>query len=205
MLTRVDRDIGRIFELLKELDIDESTIVFFCSDNGAQNRYEDVFDSSGPLKGQKRSLYDGGIRTPMIVRWPGRIQQNTVSNDLWYFPDVLPTLCDLAGVSPPDAIDGVCVLPSLLSEPQPALGSRPLYWEDHEQGFRQAARKGDWKALRNGFNAPIELYNLAADIGEQNNLAGEYPERVAWFEQYFKAARIPSPSWPAAIDVAADW
>ncbi len=204
MLTRVDRDMGCIFDLLKELDIDESTIVFFCSDNGAQNRYEDVFDSSGPLRGQKRSLYDGGIRTPMVVRWPGKIQQGAVSNDVWYFPDVLPTLCALAGATPPDGIDGVSVLPSLFSEPQPELNSRPLYWEDHEQEFRQAARKGDWKAVRNDFDKPIELYNLAADRGEQKDLSDEHPERVAWFAQYFKESRIPSPSWPTAIDAVAD-
>lgn len=200
MLTRVDRDMGRIFDLLKELAIDESTIVFFCSDNGAQNRYENTFNSSGPLHGQKRSLYDGGMRTPMVVRWPGTIQQDVVSHDIWYYPDVLPTLCDLAGVAPPDSIDGVSVLPSLLSEPQPALGERPLYWEDHERGFRQAARKGDWKAVRNGFDEPIELYNLATDIGEQHDLADVHPDRVAWFRQFFKEARTPSPSWPSPLD-----
>ncbi len=204
MLTRVDRDMGRMFDLLKDLDIDESTIVFFCSDNGAQNRYEDVFDSSYPLRGQKRSLYDGGIRTPMVVRWPGTIQPGVVSNDIWYFPDVLPTLADLAGVTPPENIDGVSVVPSLISEPQPELSTRPLYWEDHERGFRQAARKGDWKAVRNGFDEPIELYNLAEDIGEQQDIAADHPERVAWFEQFFKDARTPSPSWPAPLDNVAD-
>lgn len=202
MLTRVDRDLGRMFALLKELDIDESTVVFFCSDNGAQNRYEGLFDSSGPLQGHKRSLYDGGTRTPMIVRWPGKIQKGAVSNDVWYFPDVLPTLAALAGCSPPDGIDGVSVLPSLLSEPQSELGSRPLYWEDHEQGFRQAARKGNWKAVRNGFDEPIELYDLTADIGEQHDLAGAHPERVTWFEAYFRKARIPSPSWPSPMDAS---
>ncbi len=200
MLTRVDRDMGRIFDLLKELAIDESTIVFFCSDNGAQNRYNDVFDSSGPLQGEKRSLYDGGTRTPMVVRWPGKIQEDVVSHDIWYYPDVLPTLAALAGAAAPDGIDGVSVLPSILSEPQPELASRPLYWEDHEQGFRQAARKGKWKAIRNGFDEPIELYDLDTDIGERNDIADEHPERVAWFDTFFKEARTPSPSWPSPLD-----
>jgi len=97
MLTRADRDMGRLFALLKELGIDDDTIVFFCSDNGAADRYEEVFDSSGPLSGGKRHMYDGGLRTVMVVRWPGTIQQNTVSDDIWYFADVLPTFAELAG------------------------------------------------------------------------------------------------------------
>ena len=200
MVTRLDRDMGRLFALLKELQIDKETIVFFCSDNGAANRYDGVFDSSGPLRGRKRSLYDGGLRTAMIVRWPGTIDAGTVSDDVWYFPDVLPTLAAVAGALPPDDIDGISVLPSLLSRPQPELHDRPLYWEDHERGFRQAGRRGDWKAVRNGHDEPIELYNLAVDIGEQENLAGQHPEQIEWFEQYFRQARSASSNWPAPIE-----
>lgn len=201
MLTRVDRDIGKIIERLKALGIDEDTVIFFCSDNGAQNRYDDVFQSSGPLRGLKRSMYDGGLRTVMVVRWPGKIQPDTVSNDTWYFPDVLPTLAELAGAEDvPDTIDGVSVVESLLTGSQPALRERKLYYEDHEQGFRQAARWGDWKAVRNGHEQDIELYNLAEDIGESNNIAANHPDVVARFEQFFVEARTPSKAWPSPLD-----
>lgn len=200
MLTRVDRDIGELFELLDKLGIDEETIVFVCSDNGTQNNYGGVFDSSGPLRGIKRNMYDGGLRTVMIVRWPGMIEEDAISGDIWYFPDVFPTLAELAGVSPPPGIDGVSVLPSLLSEPQPELRDRPLYWEDHERGFRQAARLGDWKAVRKGHEKPVELYNLAEDIGEQNDSAAEHPQRVEKFETIFIESRSPSSSWPSPLD-----
>lgn len=201
MLTRVDRDIGLMFERLKALGIDEQTIVFFCSDNGAQNRYQGVFQSSGPLRGMKRSMYDGGLRTPMVVRWPGKIEPDTVSNDIWYFADVLPTLAELAGVDEiPENIDGVSVVESLLTGHQPELRDRKLYWEDHERGFRQAARWGDWKAVRNRHDRDIELYNLAEDIGESNDIAADHPDVVAEFERFFVEARTPSNGWPSPLD-----
>lgn len=200
MLTRVDREIGRMFDVLKETGIDRNTIVFFCSDNGAQNRYEGVFDSSGPLRGSKGTLYDGGLRTAMIVRWPGVIRAGAVSDAIWYFPDVLPTLAELAGIAPPEGIDGVSVVPSLLSKPQPELRDRSLYWESPEKGFRQAARIHDWKAVRNGHNRAIELYHLENDIGETTNLAADHPDRVAQFERLFREARTPSPNWPSPLD-----
>ncbi len=200
MLTRTDRDMGRMFELLKELGIDQQTIVFFCSDNGAANRYEGLFDSSGPLRGRKRDLYEGGLRTVMVVRWPGRIQADAVSHDIWYYADVLPTLAELAGAPVPDGIDGISVLPSLLSQPQPELQQRPLYWEFHERGFQQAARKGDWKAVRRAHDAPVELYDLARDLGEQNDIAQQHPDQVAWFERFFRQSRTVSPNWPSPID-----
>ncbi len=201
MLTRADRDVGRMLDLLKELGIDEDTIVFFCSDNGAQNRYEGVFDSSGPLRGMKRSMYDGGLRTVMVVWWPGVIEEDAVSHDIWYYADVLPTLAELAGVSPPEDIDGVSVVPSLLSQPQPKLEDRPLYWEFTLGGdFKQAARRGKWKAVRQAHDAPIELYDLSEDIGEQNDIAADHPIIVDWFERFFEEERTPSPSWPSPLD-----
>ena len=200
MVTRLDRDMGRLLDLLRETGIDETTLVFFCSDNGAQNRYDGVFDSSGPLRGMKRSLYDGGLRTPMIARWPGTIEAGAVSSDIWYFPDVLPTLAELAGAEAPDGIDGLSVVPSLLSRPMPELRERALYWEDHERGFRQAARRGDWKAVRNGHDASVELYDLSDDVGEENDLSSEHPETVARFERLFREARTPSPNWPSPLD-----
>ncbi|TVS14505.1 MAG: sulfatase [Planctomycetaceae bacterium] len=200
MLTRTDRDMGRMLQLLEELGIDQQTIIFFCSDNGAANRYEGLFDSSGPLRGRKRDMYEGGLRTVMVARWPGRIQPDSVSRDIWYFADVLPTFAELAGAPVPDGIDGVSILPSLLSQPQPELHQRPLYWEFHERGFQQAARRGDWKAVRRAHDAPLELYNLAQDVGEQHDIAVEHPEQAAWFEQFLLQSRTASPNWPTPID-----
>lgn len=202
MLTRVDRQIGEMLDLLNELNIDDRTLVFFCSDNGAASRYDGVFNSSGKLRGKKRDLHEGGIRTVMVTRWPGVIEPGAVSEDPWYFADVLPTLAELAGVDAPPGIDGVSVLPSLLSKPQPGLRERALYWEFHERGFGQAARKGDWKAVRPDFPKPIELYHLADDPGEQNNLAARHPEKVAWFEAFFRETRTPSANWPTPLDAA---
>jgi arylsulfatase A-like enzyme len=195
MVTRMDRDIGKIVALLKDLDLDKNTIIFFCSDNGAAKRWEGRFDSSGLLRGQKRDLYEGGIRTPMIVHWPDHVPKGSVSDLVWYFPDVLPTLADLAGASLPENIDGTSVLPTLLGEKQD-LGNRFLYWEFHEREFQQAARFNDWKALRLSKDGPIELYDLAGDLGEEENIADRHPEIVRKFEEYFRTARIESANWP---------
>jgi arylsulfatase A-like enzyme len=201
MVTMLDRDTGRILQLLKEMKIDENTIVFFCSDNGAADRYDGLFNSSGNLTGRKRSMYDGGLRTPMIVWWPGTIQKGMKSDAVWYFADVLPTLADLAGVEPPKNIDGVSVLAALLTGTQESLNDRPLYWEFFEVGFQQAARKGDWKAVRLSIDQPIQLFNLKKDPGEENNIADSHPEMVSWFESYFITERTPSRNWPSPLDV----
>jgi arylsulfatase A-like enzyme len=195
MITRLDRDIGNLFQLLKDLEIDENTIVFFCSDNGAAQRWEGRFDSSGNLRGHKRDMYEGGIRTPMIVRWPGKIAPNALSDLPWYFADVLPTLAEIAGTESPDAIDGVSVLPTILGNPQ-SLDDRPLYWEFFESGFQQAVRLGNWKAVRLAPGEPMELYNLSTDEGEINDVASRHPEVVARIEAYMKTARTPSENWP---------
>jgi arylsulfatase A-like enzyme len=200
MLTRADRDVGRMLDLLQEMGIDDNTIVFFCSDNGAANRYDGVFDSSGLLRGGKRDMYEGGLRTVMVARWPETIQAGAVSDDIWYFADVLPTFATLAGAATPGHVDGVSVLPSLLSQPQPELADRFLYWEYPDHGFQQAARRGKWKAVRQGPDAPIELYDLEADIGETKDLAAAHPDIVTMFQTYFREARTPSVHWPSSLD-----
>ena len=197
MITRMDDDMGKIMALLKDLGIDDRTIVFFCSDNGAARRWGGRFDSSGPLRANKRSLYEGGIRTPMIVRWPGKVPAGRVSDAIWYFPDFLPTAADLAGVRPPAGIDGVSVLPTLTGCEQPLLADRSLYWES---GARQAARRGKWKAVRAKPGAALELYDLEADPGERNNLAADHPQIVAEFKHFFATARNASPNWPSKLD-----
>lgn len=197
MIYRLDRDVGKILALLKELGIDEDTIIFFSSDNGPHREggsSPDFFDSNGPLRGIKRDLYEGGIRVPMIVRWPGKINAGTVSHFPWAFWDFLPTAAEIAGVAPPQGIDGMSVLPTLLGRQQ-----KPhefFYWEFHERGFTQAVRMGKWKAVRFGLNEPLELYDLSTDIGEQHNIAAEHPEIVAKIEEYLKTARVDSKEFP---------
>jgi arylsulfatase A-like enzyme len=198
MITRMDRDIGRLFQKLKALGIDDKTIVFFTSDNGPHNEGGvDVkfFHGAGPLRGFKRDLYEGGIREPGIVRWPGVIKPATVSDFSWAFWDFLPTACDLAHIKSPQNIDGISILPVLLGKPEPPHPF--LYWEFHERGFQQAARMGDWKAIRLAQDAPLTLYDLKTDIGEQHNVAAEHPDVIAQFEEYLKTARTDSPDWPA--------
>lgn len=195
MITRMDRDVGRILELIKELDIDDETIVFFCSDNGSARGWPGVFDSSGPLREKKGSLYEGGIRTPMIVRWPGRIAENQESDTPWYFADILPTFAELGGATPPKNIDGVSILPTLLGKKQKL--NRFLYWEQIKAGgLKQAVRQGRWKAVRWGPDQPLELYDLSKDIAETNDVADEHPKVIARIKEYLSDARTESPHWP---------
>jgi len=203
MITRMDRDIGRLFAKLKELGLDENTIVFFSSDNGphkeggADPRF---FNSSGPLHGYKRDLYEGGIRVPMLARWPGKIKAGAVSDHISAFWDFLPTACELADTGPPAKIDGISMLPTLLGQPQEQRKHDFLYWEFHERGGKQALRMGDIKAVRLNLHkspdAPLELYNLEDDIAEQNNIASEHPGIVAKMETVLRTARTGSPIWP---------
>jgi arylsulfatase A len=208
MITRMDRDVGRLMALLKELGLDERTLVIFSSDNGAAHRTT-LFNNSGPLRGFKRDLYEGGIRVPTIARWPGRIASGTVSDQVWAFWDFLPTMAALTSQEAPSELDGVSILPVLLGGP--TIQRPPLYFEFHRQwifirgnvkefdsaGFSQAARMGDWKAVRfGGPGQPIELYNLATDLGETDNVAEQHPAVVRRFEDYFRIERVDSPSFP---------
>jgi arylsulfatase A-like enzyme len=184
----VDRQIGEIFDLLKWLDIDDNTIVFVCGDNGGARYFDHFFDSNGPFRGRKGNLYEGGLRIPMIVRWPGKIKAGVVSDLLWYFPDVMPTLAELARLEPPDNIDGISIIPTLLGER--AAGRRQknhqyLYWEYRGQ---TAVRMDNWKAVSPGKNKPFELYNLKKDISEQNNIADEHPDILAKMKVFARQA-----------------
>jgi arylsulfatase A len=193
MITRLDGDVGRLMALLKELGLDEKTLVFFASDNGAA--YQDaLFKHSGPLRGHKRDMYEGGIRTPAVARWPGTIRPGTVSNQVWAFWDFLPTMAELSGEERPPGIDGISILPVLVSGK--TIEHPPLYWEFHERGFDQAARVGDWKAVRKGADGPIELYDLKADAAERHDVAAGNPEVVGRLESFLKSARVDSADWP---------
>ena len=198
MVTRMDGDIGRLMALLKELAIDKRTLVFFCSDNGAARRWDGLFDSSGPLRGHKSDLYEGGIRTPMIIRWPGRVPAGKTSNAPWYFADVMPTLADAARAEPPVNIDGISILPLLLGTPQ-KTDERFLYWEFPAGKFQQAVRWRYFKAVRLAPGKPLELYDLSKDIAETKDIATERPDVIARIEKFLKTARTDSPNWPVNI------
>jgi len=197
MITRMDRDIGLILEALRRYKTETNTIVFFSSDNGPHKEggvNPEFFGSAGPWRGIKRDLYEGGIRVPMIVRWPGRIAPGTVSGFPWAFWDFLPTAAALAGVAAPAGLDGHSVLPVLLG--QPMEPHRFFYWEFHERGTKQAVRMGEWKAVRPALEAPLELFNLNTDPRETTNVASLNPEIVRQIEAYLKGARTESPQWP---------
>jgi len=202
MVTRLDRDVGRIMDLLKTLAIDQNTIVFFTSDNGpsAERLHKvEFFDSNGPLRGVKRDLYEGGIRVPMLVRWPGHVPADRVTDQVWAFWDVMPTLAELAGLPPPKGIDGISMLPTLLGREQKEQHGY-LYWDyGHVRDeYKQAVRFGDWKAVRNGREAPLELYDLTKDIAETRSVAQERPDVVSQIEQIIKEAYTESPQYPIA-------
>lgn len=198
MITRLDADVGKLLERLKQLKMDDRTILFFSSDNGPHREGgvdPKFFQSSGPLRGLKRDLYEGGIRVPMIVRWPGKIRAGTTNDVPWTFWDFLPTAAEIAGMQPPKGIDGISFLPTLLGQKQ-TNRHEFLYWEFHEQGSKQAVRMGDWKAVRLAPGQPLELYHLQSDLGESTNLAAERPDIVAKIEDYLKTARSESTEWP---------
>jgi len=198
MITRLDADVGRLMDKLKELKMEEDTVVFFSSDNGAHKEGgvdPKFFQSSGALRGMKRDLYEGGIRVPMIVRWPARIKPGVVNDQVWAFWDFLPTAAEIALVKPPEKIDGISMLPTLTGRPQ-TNQHEFLYWEFHERGFQHAARMGDWKAVRPQAGEPLELYDLKTDLGEKHNVAAEHPDVVAKIEDYLKTARTDSDQWP---------
>lgn len=198
MISRLDRDVGRLLDLLKELGLEQKTIVFFTSDNGPHREggnNPDFNDSNGPLRGIKRDLYEGGIRTPMIVRWPGRVPAGRVSDQVWAFWDFLPTAAALAEAKTPRGLDGISMLPALEGRKQ-TRQHEYLYWEFHEGGFKQAIRSGAWKGVRLAPDKPLELYDLRTDLGETNNVAAANPQVVKRLEALLAKARTDSPDWP---------
>jgi arylsulfatase A-like enzyme len=198
MITHLDASVGVLMEKLKELKIDDNTIVLFTSDNGPHKEGgvdPKFFQSSGPLRGIKRDLYEGGIRVPLIVRWPSQIKPGTVNDQAWAFWDFLPTAAELAQVKSAPQCDGISLLPTLLGQPQTNRHDF-LYWEFHERGFQQAVRMGDWKAVRPQAGEPLELYNLKTDLGEKENVADKNPQIIAKIEAFLKTARTESDLWP---------
>lgn len=198
MVTRMDRAVGQIMTLLERLEIDEKTIVFFTSDNGAQEGGGpdlEFFQGNMHLRGAKGTMYEGGLRVPMVVRWSGRIAPNATSEVPWYFADVMPTLAELANANehvPPD-IDGHSVLPAILGEE--VVGRKQprhefMYWElGRGARVRKAVRMGDWKAVQRNDAAPLELYNLKTDESETRDVAHQHPAVTAEIKRYLTRCR----------------
>lgn len=198
IITRLDADVGKLLAKLAELKLDRDTVVIFSSDNGPHKEGGNdpaFFASAGPFRGHKRSLADGGIRVPFIVRWPGVVKPGTVSDHVSAFWDFLPTACDLAGVAAPPGLDGVSLLPSLTGKGTQKTHDF-LYWEFHEGGFAQAVRHGRWKAIRPAPGRPLELYDVVADPGEAKDVATDHPDVVKAIESYLVTARTDSKEFP---------
>ncbi|MEP3390104.1 MAG: arylsulfatase, partial [Reichenbachiella sp.] len=197
MITRMDRDIGRINQLLKDLKLDDNTLVIFTSDNGgAQGKGADAdfFASNGEFRGQKGRIHEGGIRVPFIAKWPGEIKENTVSDMPAAFWDVMPTLADLAEVKNPVETDGISFLPTLTGGEQEER--EYLYWEFKLNGVpMQAVRVGDYKGVKIG-DEPLALYNLKNDPAEAVDLAASFPDKIARMNQLLSSARVASDEFP---------
>jgi len=192
MITRMDTDIGKLMSLLKDLAIDKKTLVFFCSDNGAARRWDGIFDSSGVLRGHKTELYEGGVRVPLIVRWPSKIQPGSICDVPVMGIDFYPTMLALAGAPKPSGqvLDGESIVPLLTRSGK--LRRKAIFWHfpaylEANYGWKGiwrttpagAVRQGNWKLIEYFEDGTLELYNLKEDIAEQNNLAQEIPEKTA--------------------------
>ncbi|MCH6255113.1 arylsulfatase [Puniceicoccaceae bacterium K14] len=199
MVSLLDQQVGEILDLLEKLGISDNTLVVFSSDNGPHQEGgadPEFFRSNAGFRGYKRDLYEGGIRVPLIVCWPGEIENGSRSDHISAFWDFLPTFAEIVGEVVPEGIDGISLLPTLLGEDDKQIKHDYLYWEFHERGGRIALRQGDWKAVKYDVlenpDRPAELYNLVADPGEKVNLANSYPEILSRLESLMKSARTES-------------
>lgn len=202
MIKVLDDHVGQIVEKVKELGLEDNTLIIFTSDNGPHlegGADPDFFNSNGPFRGYKRDLYEGGIRVPMIAWWPEKIKAGSQSEHISAFWDVYPTLAEVAGMEPSANIDGISFLPALLGA-EDQKEHEYLYWEFHEQGKKQAVRMNNWKAVKLGIadqaDTAVALYDLSVDISEQHNVADQHPEIVEKMEQMMQSAHAEDPEWP---------
>jgi len=196
MITRMDRDVGRILDLVAELGLDGNTVVFFTSDNGPSwvgGADPDFFGSRGPLRGRKAQVYEGGIRVPLIARWPGRIRPGSESDLPSAFWDYLPTLSELAGTTPTTGVDGLSFVPTLLGRDAEQRRHDYLYWE--YSGW-QVVRLGDWKGIRRPDAEAIELYHLGRDLGETTDVASSEPDVASRIDEIMRTGRTESELFP---------
>jgi arylsulfatase A len=201
MVAKLDKQVGDVMKAVEQLGIAKNTLIIFSSDNGPHRENggdPDFFNSSGPLRGIKRDMYEGGIRVPTIAVWQGRIKPG-VSRQVGAFWDFFPTFQELAGATTSKQVDGISILPTLLGQKNQQQ-HKYYYWEFHESGGRQGVLKGDWKAIRLNVstdpNSPIELYNLKTDLSEKNNIASQHPDIVKDMEAIMKEAHVASKDWP---------
>ena len=206
MIKQLDDYVGELLAKLAELGLEDKTIVFFASDNGPHlegGADPDYFNSNGDLKGYKRDMYEGGIRTSMLVKWPGKIEAGSRSDHISAFWDVMPTLAELTGADVPENIDGISFLPTLLRKGKQKK-HQYLYWEFHEQGGKMAVRMDNWKAVKLNVNktpqGETELYDLSSDIGETTNVASSNYEIVSQMEELMKEAHTPSENFPFVFE-----
>lgn len=197
MVTCLDDAVGQVLTKLRDLGLADNTLVLFASDNGAMSEggwRREYFNSSGPLRGGKRDMYEGGIRTPLIAWWPGRVAPGGVSDHVSAFWDFVPTACELAGIPAPADTDGISYVPTLLGRGAEQTTHDYLYWEFYEQGGKQGVRQGPWKAVRLNAVGPgesvIELYNLEDDLAEKQDVADQHPEIVTRLEGLMRAAHV---------------
>lgn len=196
-ITLLDAEVGKIMDKLKDLNLDENTLIVFTSDNGGNSPGFFDKESNGIYRGIKRDMYEGGVRIPFIARWKGHIEAGRTSEHVSAFWDFLPTACEMAGIEAPKNTDGISYLPELLGKPQPQ--HEYLYWEFHEQGKKQGVRLGNWKGIRLNVaqnpNGPIELYDLATDPSENINVADKHPDVVSKIDSLMKASHTADPNW----------
>lgn len=196
MITFIDTQVGRLMKLLKDNGLDKNTLVFFTSDNGTTHLKQvdyDFFESVKPLRGLKGTLYEGGIRMPMIARWPGKIKPGTTTHHLAAHYDMIATLADLTNAQAPKDTDGISFIPTLMSKPKAQKNHEYLFWDFKGYGGQIAVRMGKWKAIKRGLvknpNAKLELYDLDNDIAESKDLAQQKPDIAAKLEKIMINAR----------------
>ena len=197
MITRLDGDVGRIVALIDSLELSDRTLIVFTSDNGPWGAAPKMFDSNGPLRGVKRDMYEGGIRVPFIARWPAHCPAGNVSDEVFAFWDMLPTFAELAGAKVPSGRDGISVVPALRGE-KLVNPHEYLYWDyGHcRKVYHQAVRMGNWKAIRHGQDADLELYDLSQDIAETQDVAEQHADVVDKVRRIMAAAATPSDRYP---------
>lgn len=207
-ITRLDRQIGDLIADLKRRGLDERTLILFSSDNGAHQEggsgYDPAFfNVSGPLSGLKRSMTEGGIRVPLIARWPGRIKPGTVSPHVAYLGDLMATFAELAATRPPANTDSISLMPTLLGRGE-QLQHPHLYWEFYEGGVSQAVLiAGRWKGIRmQRTSAPIQLFDLSTDIGEKQNVAAQHPDIIRRMAEIMASDRVDNEYWKIPTEPA---